>query len=97
MKSSVINQKVIEGKKQKKYNVPVIGHFNDKSIRFNSILEVERLLDISYHLLYEACIGKIKMAGGAIWEYENGMDYLRYKAISIRFQQKYTRITGFNG
>jgi len=97
MKSNVINSKVVAIKKQKKYNIPVIGHFKDKSIRFNSILDVEKLLGVSYHLLYEACIGKIKLAGGAYWEYESGTDYIKYKSISIRLQQKYTRITGFNG
>jgi hypothetical protein len=97
MKSTVVNSKVIAVKNQRKYNVPVIAHFKDKSIRFNSIIEAERFVDTSYHLIYEACIGKVKIAGGAYWEYESGTDYIKYKSISIRLQQKYTRITGFNG
>jgi hypothetical protein len=97
MKSIVVNSKTIAVKKQRKYNVPVIAHFKDKSIRFNSIIEAEKIIDTSYHLIYEACIGKIKIAGGAYWEYVSGTDYIKYKAISIRYQQKYTRITGFNG
>jgi hypothetical protein len=97
MKSTVINSKTIAEKKQRKYNIPVIAHFKDKSIRFNSITEAENFVDANYHLIYEACIGKIKIAGGAYWEYESGTDYIKYKAISIRYQQKYTRVTGFNG
>jgi hypothetical protein len=73
----------------KRYNVPVIGHFADKSIRFNSIIEAERVTGIGYTLIFEACLGKIHKARNVYWEFEKGNHFLRYKAHYIRFQQKY--------
>lgn len=55
---------------QKKYNVPVIGHFGDKSVRFKTILEAEKIIGINYNLIFEACIGKIYRAGNVYWEFE---------------------------
>lgn len=65
---------------QRRYNVPVIGHFANRSIRFNSIIEAEEYTNISYTLIYEACVGKIYKARNVYWEFENGAYYLKYKA-----------------
>ena len=71
-------------RRQKRYNIPVIGHFSNKSIRFNSILEAEEYTNISYTLIFEACVGKIYKARNIYWEFENGVHYIRYKAHYIR-------------
>jgi len=47
---------------QKRFNIPVIGHFSNRSVRFNSIVEAEKYTNISYTLIYEACVGKIYKA-----------------------------------
>jgi hypothetical protein len=86
-----------EVKRQQKYNLPVIGHFADKSVRFESINQACRVTGISNHLIFESAIGKIKSAKGTLWEYENGMHWLKYKAQYIRQQKSYMRLTGFNG
>lgn len=78
--SSAINKK----RKYKRFNVPVIGHFNDRSIRFNSILEAEQVTGISYTLIFESCIGKIYKARNVYWEFEKGNHYIKYKAHYIR-------------
>lgn len=75
-------------RKHRRYNVPVIGHFNDHSIRFNSILEAERVTGISYTLIFESCIGKIYKARNVYWEFEKGNHYIRYKAHYIRVAAK---------
>lgn len=75
-------------KKQRRYNVPVIGHFADRSIRFNSIIEAERVTGISYTLIFEACVGKIYKARNVYWEFENGVHFIHYKAFYIRYAQK---------
>lgn len=67
-------------KNQRKYNLPVIGHFDNKSVRFNSILEASRMTGIHYTLIFESCLGKISSARNTIWEYENGSHYIHYKA-----------------
>ncbi len=88
---------------QRKYHLPIIGHFADRSIRFNSIIEAAEYTGLSYHLIFEAAIGKIKYVSRpgtmmvTYWEYENGVDWLRYKAYYIRHLQSYTRYVGFNG
>ncbi len=82
---------------QKKYNLPVIGHFADRSIIFNSILEAEAVTGINYTLIFEACIGKIFKAKNTHWEYVKGNHYIKYKAYYINAQEKYTRVGGFNG
>ena len=75
-------------RRQKRFNVPVIGHFANRSIRFNSILEAEVITGISYTLIYEACVGKIYKARNVFWEFENGAHYIHYKAFYIRYKQK---------
>jgi len=65
---------------QKKYNVPVIGHFGDKSVRFNSILEAENIVGINYNLIFEAC--------NVYWEFEKGNHYIKYKAYYLRAKEK---------
>jgi hypothetical protein len=68
----------------KRYNVPVIGHFADKSIRFNSIIQAEQITGISYTLIFESCIGKIYKARNVYWEFEKGNHYIKYKAHYMR-------------
>lgn len=92
-----MNKQTIEKRNEKKYNIPVIGHFIDKSIRFNSIIEAEQYTGINYHLIFENAIGKIKTAKGSVWEFENGVHWLKYKSQHIRQQDRYTRFIGFNG
>ena len=48
-----MNPRTNNKRTHKKYNIPVIGHFADKSIRFNSILEAERYTGINYTLIFE--------------------------------------------
>jgi len=81
---------------ERKYNIPIIGHFNNKSIRFNSIMEASYIVDVSPYVIFEACIGKIKKARDIYFEYENGTDWIKYKASHIRQQRKYTKFMGFN-
>lgn len=83
-----MDSRVIKKRSQRKYNLPVIGHFLDKSVRFNSILEAEQVTGINYNLIFEACIGKIYKAGKAYWEYEKGNHFLRYKAYYLRAMEK---------
>lgn len=104
MRTRIVNELVLKRRAQRKFNIPVIGHFKDRSIRFNSILEAERYTGIPYQLIFESAVGKIKGASRpgtgllSYWEYENGADWLKYKAYYIRSQrEKYTRVTGFNG
>ena len=80
--------KLIQKRGQKKYNVPVIGHFGDKSVRFKSILQAEKLVGINYNLIFEACIGKIYRAGNVYWEFERGNHYIKYKAYYLRAKEK---------
>lgn len=82
---------------QRKYHLPVIGHFADRSVRFNSIMEASKATGIYPTLIFEACIGKIYKAKNTHWEYVKGNHYLKYKAFYIRTQESYTRIGGFNG
>lgn len=79
---------IIRKRGQKKFNVPVIGHFGDKSVRFKSILQAENLISINYNLIFEACIGKIYRAGNVYWEFEKGNHYIKYKAYYLRAQEK---------
>jgi hypothetical protein len=73
---------------QRRFIVPVIGHFANKSIRFNSILEAERITGISYTLIFEACVGKIYKARNVYWEFENGAHYIHYKAFYMRIRME---------
>ena len=82
-----MNVDALKKRHKKRYNVPVIGHFADRSIRFNSILEAEAITGISYYLIFEACIGKIHKARNVYWEFENGRFYIKYKAHYIRMNE----------
>jgi hypothetical protein len=82
-----MSDKISRKRAGKKYNVPVIGHFADKSVRFSSIIEAERVTGINYNLIFEACIGKVYKAGKVYWEYEKGNHFLRYKAFYLRAQK----------
>jgi len=82
---------------QKKYHLPVIGHFADKSVQFNSIIDASRATGLHPTLIFEACIGKIFRAQNTYWEYVKGNHYIKYKAYYINAQESYTRVGGFNG
>jgi hypothetical protein len=96
-KPRINSPRVLKKRSQKKYHLPVIGHFADTSIEFNSILEAEAVTGINYTLIFEACIGKIFKAKNVIWEYKKGNHYIKYKAYYINVQESYTRKSGFNG
>lgn len=83
-----MNPGVIRKKSARRFNLPVIGHFADRSIRFNSILQAEEITGISYTLIFEACIGKLQKARNVYWEYEKGNHYIRYKAHYLRMAEK---------
>jgi hypothetical protein len=83
-----MSSSIIRKRGQKKFNVPVIGHFGDKSVRFKSILQAENLVGINYNLIFEACIGKIYRAGNVFWEFEKGNHYIKYKAYYLRAKDK---------
>lgn len=83
-----MNSPAARKRAQKRFNVPVIGHFANRSIRFNSILEAEQYTGISYTLIFEACLGKIYKARNVYWEFENGIHYIKYKAFYIRIAQQ---------
>ena len=91
------NISVVEYKSQRRFNLPVIGHFRNESICYPSILEAARDTGISYHLIFENCIDKIRSACGTQWEYEDGRHWIKYKAKYIRDVRKYTKHVGFNG
>jgi hypothetical protein len=75
----------IKSKKgRKRFNIPVIGHFANRSVRFESILQAEEFTGISYTLIFEACVGKVYKARNVYWEFENGAHYIKYKAHYIR-------------
>ena len=92
-----VNERTRVKRMQKKYHLPVIGHFKDKSVLFNSILEAEKATGIHYTLIFEACIGKIYKAGNVIWEYKKGNHWIKYKAQYVNAQKNYKRVVGFNG
>jgi hypothetical protein len=96
-KPRITNPNVLKKRSQKKYHLPVIGHFADTSVEFNSILEAEAVTGINYTLIFEACIGKIYKAKNVIWEFKKGNHYIKYKAYYINIQESYTRKSGFNG
>ena len=96
-KAPLMNEAVRKKRSQKKYSLPVIGHFADRSVEFKSILEAEQITGIAYTLIFEACIGKIFKAKNVHWEFKKGNHYIKYKAYYINAQESYTRRTGFNG
>lgn len=57
-RTAIANPHAQKKRAQKKYHLPVIGHFADSSIEFSSILEAEMATGINYTLIFEACIGK---------------------------------------
>lgn len=86
-----------EKRKKKRYNIPVIGHFADKSIRFRSIIEAEQITGISYTLIFESCVGKIHKARNVYWEFEKGTAYIRYKSHYLRIAQELEASGGSHG
>ena len=96
-KTPIINAGVKKKRAQKKYSLPVIGHFADRSVEFKNILEAEMVTGIHYTLIFEACIGKIYKAKNVHWEFKKGNHYIKYKAYYINAQASYTRLSGFNG
>ena len=96
-RTPIINEGAKKKRLQKKYSLPVIGHFADRSVEFKSILEAEMITGITYTLIFEACIGKIFKAKNVHWEFKKGNHYIKYKAFYINAQTNYTRISGWNG
>ena len=96
-KIPVYNKEALKKRAQKKYHLPVIGHFADRSVEFKNILEAESVTGIHYTLIFEACIGKIYKAKDVHWEFKKGNHYIKYKAYYINAQESYTRLGGFNG
>ncbi len=96
-RTPIVNEESKKKRAQKKYSLPVIGHFADRSVEFKSILEAEMITGISYTLIFEACIGKIFKAKNVHWEFKKGNHYIKYKAFYINAQTNYTRVGGFNG
>ena len=90
-----VRARVEKKKKQKKYNLPIIGYFADRQVLFNSIIQAYEATGIHYTLIFEACIGKIHKAGSVVWEYKKGNHYIKYKAYYINIQDKYTRLSTF--
>lgn len=82
-----VNIRTNKKRASKRFNVPVIGHFADRSIRFPTIIEAEKVTGISYNLIFEACIGKILKARNVYWEFEKGNHFLKYKAHYLRIAQ----------
>ena len=82
------NDLTVRKRSQKKYKLPVIGHFKDRSIEFKNILEAERATGIHYTLIFEACIGKIYKAKNVVWEFKKGNHYIKYKAYYINAQEQ---------
>jgi len=80
--------RVVIKRRQKKYNLPVIGYFGDKSVRFSTIIQAEEVTGINYNLIFEACIGKIYRAGNVIWEFEKGNHFIKYKAYYLKAMQR---------
>jgi len=92
-----MTSKIFRKRHQRKYNLPVIGHFGDKSVRFNTILQAEEVTGINYNLIFEACIGKIYRAGNVLWEFEKGNHFLRYKAYYLRAKEKIRELEAHHG
>lgn len=96
-KLRVINGDTANKLTMKKYHLPVIGHFANKSVEFSSIFEASAATGIHYSLIFEACIGKIYKAKNVIWEFKKGNHYIKYKAFYINAATNYKRKVGFNG
>jgi hypothetical protein len=90
-----VKERIKKKRKQRKYNLPVIGYFADRTVLFHSINQAFEATGIHYTLIFESCIGKIHSAGNAVWEFQKGNHYIKYKAYYINFQDKYTRFSTF--
>lgn len=88
---------ILRKRSQKKYHLPVIGHFSERSIIFNSILEAEKATGIHYTMIFEACIGKVFKAKNVLFEFQKGNHYIKYKAQFINSRGNFHRSVGFNG
>ncbi len=86
--SEMENKATLRKKNHKRFNLPVIGHFADRSIRFNSIHEAEYFTGINYQLIFNACVGKIFKAHNVYWEFENRIHHIKYKAFYVRTHRK---------
>jgi len=95
-KNKKYNENTLKHRQQPKFNVPVIGHFDNESIRYNSIIEAEELTGINYHNIFDACIGRIRRAGMAYWEFENGRHWIKYHAKRVKGRRALRKV-GFNG
>lgn len=92
------NEVTLRKRSHPKFNVPVIGHFGTGSVRYNSILDAEDDTGTTYHMIFDACIGRTRTAGLIHWEYENGMHWIKYKAKLVLSQrQNMMRYVSFNG
>jgi len=96
-KLRIVNEETLKKLMHKKYHVPVIGHFSNKSVEFRNIIEASAATGIHYSLIFEACIGKIYTAKNVIWEFKKGNHYIKYKAFYINASTSYKRRVGFNG
>ncbi len=96
-RAPIKNEGSLKKRRQKKYHLPVIGHFADRSVEFKDIIEAEEITGINYSLIFEACIGKIFKAKNVHWEFKKGNHYIKYKAFYINAQESYSRVGGFNG
>jgi hypothetical protein len=96
-KLRLVNDRTSNKLTNKKYHLPVIGHFANKSIEFKSIIDASAATGIHYTLIFEACIGKIFKAKNVIWEFKKGNHYIKYKAFYINAASSYKRKVGFNG
>jgi hypothetical protein len=96
--AKTLNKRALQKRAQKKYQLPVIGHFADKSVEFNSILQAEAATGIHYTLIFEACIGKLFKAKNVVFEFKKGNHYIKYKARYVNAQAgNFKRKSGFNG
>jgi hypothetical protein len=86
-----VNEGTLKKRSQKKFSLPVIGHFANRSVEFKSILEAEKATGIYYGLIFEACIGKIYKAKDVLWEFKKGNHYIKYKAFYINAQENYSQ------
>lgn len=89
-----VRELVRRKRKEKKYHLPVIGHFEDKSIEFSSILQAEAVTGIHYTLIFEACVGKIYKAKNVYWEFKKGNHYIKYKAYYMNVQSDFRKQQG---
>lgn len=83
-----VNPQATRKRSQRRYHLPVVGHFKNDSIKFRSILQAEKATGINYNLIFEACIGKIYKAGNVYWEFAKGNHYIKYRALYTQAQKK---------